>query len=105
MVKDGYACPDCNAPVINGALEHEATCPLEARVSEVCESDREWFEKHPGAAQYFREIATAEVVEIRPMLRHSPDCAASGRVMVTRLTDVLRSRDFRAIEWSCQRAD
>lgn len=92
-------CPDCAAVAIRRETVHDPTCPLARAVDAVADADRLWFEQHPGAGCYWREIQPAEAADIRvcqaEIGQPIPDAAQfAGRVRVTQLAPGLRARDF-----------
>lgn len=93
-----HICPDCGAvPDAKNQLRHDETCPSGRALDDVSAADREWFEAHPGADEYWRRPTPVEVESImRSMGKEMPDepYEVVGRVRVRQLAPGVRSRLF-----------
>ncbi|MDV7245505.1 MULTISPECIES: hypothetical protein [Rhodococcus] len=87
------ACPDC------GQAEHAETCPILMGLRGESEVDREWFEMHPLATEYRRDLSAREEYLLRRLLDLPADLVPYGRVHVIQVRPGLRIRDWRAINW------
>lgn len=61
-------CPDCAAVAESDdkggkTLCHEETCPLYGGVEKACDGDRDFFNSHPNADEYYRPITRAEIID------------------------------------------
>lgn len=55
------ACPDCTLVIKKDAENvHDSGCPLASEEDARARRDKEWFEKHPQAAEYFRKPTWTE---------------------------------------------
>jgi hypothetical protein len=92
-------CPDCSQPMfsVDGGM-HDDTCPHMAAIEEVCAKDRVWFEEHPDAGHYYRQITPPECVELLAIqtgqTEAPPDGRWVGRVKVYLIDEGLRGRSF-----------
>ena len=89
------SCPDCGVTAVDRRLVHDTTCPLGLGIDRVCSDDRRWFETHPAADFYWREVDPWEVADLRAA-GAIPDIPGRpvGRVRVTRLAEGVRVRSF-----------
>lgn len=105
-------CPDCGAnwtapepqrkPGAGGALDHAPTCPIGKGYADAADDDREWFAANPDETERVRPPTMAELQAVMLSTGQAlPDmpngCAyePGGLVTVTKISDVLRQRDFR----------
>lgn len=78
-------CPDCTARLRPGrTLRHDATCPVGADTDATAAADQAWFDAHPFATAYRRELTYSERALV----------TTTGRVTVTRIRDGLRVRRY-----------
>ena len=106
-------CPDCGAtwsapgcqrkPGPGGALAHALTCPSGKGYANASDSDREWFADNPEATERVRLPTMAEVQAVMlatgqalPDMPHGGRLEPGGYVVVRRVSDDLRIRDFTA---------
>lgn len=91
-------CPDCTATEVDNYLQHDQTCPLGLDLDRTSDADRRFFEDHPGARNYWREIRPSEVAGLRQagVIPNVPGKAV-GRVRVTNIADGIRVRGFEKI--------
>ena len=104
-------CPDCGAnweaptnqrrPGAGGAINHAESCPIARGYREAGDDDRAWFEANTEATQRIRPPTMAELQSIMlstgQALPDQPNGCAyepGGVVVVTKMSDVLRQRDF-----------
>jgi len=61
-----YTCRDCvnTTPGVT-TFTHSAGCPHDAAFEAVCQADREWFERHPHAVDYWRPVTWPEIQDLR----------------------------------------
>lgn len=104
-------CPDCGAqweapskqrkPGPGGALEHAPTCPIGKGYADAGDDDRAWFIAHPNATERVRPPTMAEVQAVMlstgqalPDMPNGGQLAPGGHVIVTKISNELRRRDF-----------
>lgn len=111
-------CPDCgatwSAPAparrrrgreraasAGGALDHAPTCPIGKGYAEASDDDRAWFIAHPNATERVRPPTMAEVQAVMlstgqalPDMPNGGQLAPGGHVIVTKISNELRRRDF-----------
>ena len=88
-------CPDCSARTDATGIVHGETCPIALAAEQTAAADRDWFDAHPDAPHYFREVAWDEVVTLR-LAGQIPDVPGKvvGRVQVTRVGPGVRLRRY-----------
>lgn len=106
-------CPDCaarwSAPDRQrnagpgGALEHAPTCPIGKGYAQASDDDRAWFDANPGTTERVRPPTLAELQAVALATGQAlPDMPNGGRlepggvVVVTKVSEHLRQRDFSA---------
>jgi hypothetical protein len=101
-------CPDCSAPLFirgESGTPHDPMCPFSAAIDAVTQADREWFESHPSAAEYYRPMAKIEGVEQAALqfglTMTPPGHQWIGRVRVVKVAPDLRIRHFDGVELRC----
>lgn len=104
-------CPDCGASWTapehqrsagsGGALDHAPTCPIGKGYADAAEDDRLWFEAHPGETERERPPTMAEIQAVMlstgqalPDMPNGCRYEPGGQVVVTKLSEHLRARDF-----------
>lgn len=97
-------CTECIPSFDGRTIRHTDECPLMRSIDDECNNDRLWFESHPGAEFFYREISWGEAVELAAL--HPDLCAdlpndlrltAQGKVRVERVADGVRFRRFEDI--------
>ena len=106
-------CPDCGASWsapqrqrragLGGSLDHALTCPIGKGYADAAEDDRLWFAAHPDATERVRPPSMAELQAVMlstgqalPDMPNGGQLEPAGQVVVRKLTEVLRVRDFSA---------
>lgn len=93
-----HPCPDCGASFTSGLLKHEKTCPISVALDEAMDADRAWFDAHPNASSYFREMNIADRDDfLRTLPSQAEGCEileVTGRIRVVSLGPGMRGRDF-----------
>lgn len=99
-------CQDCGAALPRsaeenqGTVRHDDSCAYAADLDRMSEADREFFERHPHAAQFYRRPYPNEVTQFRAStgLSHA-DGSVEGKVLVRRLGDGVRSRNMSGLRF------
>lgn len=94
-------CHEC-VPAVDGLeITHTEDCPVSIDVDAACNGDREWFDKHPAADFFFREISWGEASQLITMradlyaaLPPDSKISAVGKVRVERVGEGIRIRRF-----------
>ncbi len=96
MSSQPWACPDCTAVYAprNQSRGHDESCWISRGVEEICDADRDWFERHPFATERRRPITRAEVAEMRGGGFPFDSAPDRWRVLVTQLAPGARTRHF-----------
>jgi hypothetical protein len=93
-------CPDCSRPLFDRD-GHDATCPHALAIEEICGKDRVFFEEHPHATHYWREVTYAEGLETLAVQTNSTEMPEgaffTGKVKVTRISEGVRARDLEQV--------
>lgn len=104
-------CPDCGAhweapnrqrrPGPGGAIDHAPTCPIGKGYAEASDDDRAWFDSNPDESERVRPPTMAELQAVMlatgqelPDMPHGVRYEPAGEVVVRKLSDGLRARDF-----------
>lgn len=105
-------CPDCGAhweapnpqrkTGPGGSLNHAPTCPIAKGYAEASTGDRMWFDAHPDQTERVRLPTMPEVQAVMfatgqalPDMPNGGQLAPGGEVIVTKISEHLRQRDFR----------
>jgi hypothetical protein len=88
------ACPDCSARRHRGQLVHDDTCPLGLGYDEAQAGDRYWFALRPHEQVRRRPAHWSEVAELRALGLLPPEGQVWGDVVITRISDGLRTKRF-----------
>lgn len=92
-------CLECNPEVTGTEVTHENGCSIAADIEEVCGSDRDWFDAHPAADFFYRDISWGEAADlvatsVVKLPAGSHPLSTAGRVRVERLLEGARVRRF-----------
>lgn len=104
-------CPDCGAtwnaptkhrrPGVSGQLDHADTCPIGKGYADAADDDREWFAANPEATERVRPPTMPELQAVMlttgqalPDMPNGGRLEPGGEVVVTKLGNQLRQRDF-----------
>lgn len=86
-------CPDCGATESSTGIEHLAGCPAAKATDEMSDRDRSWFEAHPNATEYYRELMPGDLG-----VASLDAFVAGGKVHVTKQGPGIRARRLPAID-------
>lgn len=94
-------CLMCEPTLVGKDITHADGCPVSADVDAVTARDRLWFDTHPAADFFYREVTwgeAAQLIVVSPIMKAplppSSSLSTAGRVRVERLTDGVRLRRF-----------
>lgn len=96
----GVPCVECEPHVDELHIVHEPMCPVAICIEDITQKGRQWFELHPFADSYYREITWGEGLDILLVDERSRQLAfdyrvsAVGKVRVDRMSDIRRARRF-----------
>jgi hypothetical protein len=88
-------CADCTAVLVDSHLTHDSTCPVGVAEDERLAADRRYFEDHPGAQSFVRQITQSEITELRLVGRIPPGWSAAGTIEVVQIRPGVRLRRFK----------
>lgn len=96
-------CEDCNPSLDGKTIEHDETCPVFLAVEQATDGDRAFFEAHPNADFYYREVTWgegAQLILISERLRDLPGdvrLRATGKVRVEQIETGVRARKYDSV--------
>lgn len=96
-------CTDCEWSVEGKTVTHGPMCAVAMCIDEATAGDRRWFESHPFADHYFREMTWGEGAQVllhddeAQMLARSYHLNPVGKVRVDLVSDGERVRRFQDV--------
>jgi hypothetical protein len=93
-------CSDCEPSVDGKTITHAAMCPIALCIEDATQGDRRWFEAHPFADHYYRDVTWgegAQLIQLNEEWRALPDgyrLVPAGKVRVDRVSEIRRHRRF-----------
>ena len=57
-------CTECVPDVNGNEVTHSADCAVSLDTEAVCDRDRAWFDRHPAAEFFYREVSWGEAAQL-----------------------------------------
>jgi hypothetical protein len=94
-------CPDCTGRLLVESY-HDESCPLFMAIKAEFNRDREWFEAHPAAHEYYRPVSPTESIHLLALdfdlNAMPPGWHWGGQVLVGWVSSGARMRDFSGVD-------